>query len=352
MRSRPGCVRLPVSTGGGCIVGYDLRCIVDFDLRSEGFYCEPVSFAERSKFRRPERPRRMVAALVFGVAMILVLGACGVNLGVDGARADWSTIDGQNGRKALVVSPEDHDPDLADKKLPLVVNLHGLNGTAEEMATMAEWPEAVVDHNLLMVFPEGVEKSWNAGGCCGEAETSGTDDVVFLDAVIKQMVSEYQADPEQVYMTGYSNGGMMTYRYNCERPDQLVGAASYAGTDYSDCTPDATVPFFQISGSEDTIVPPLGGQSAVPDVGNVPSVPSSIEGVAGGAGCQGETGEEDTGVVHVVADDCRDDVTVQYDLVNGLDHHYPTTASFPTYVAVWHIVDFWGLSNRPSAESS
>ncbi len=300
----------------------------------------------------PERPGRMVAALFFGVAMILALGACGVNLGVDGARADWSTIDGQHGRKALVVSPEDHDPDLSDEKLPLVVNLHGLNGTAEEMATMAEWPEAVVGHNLLMVFPEGVEKSWNAGGCCGEAESGGVDDVAFLDAVIEQMVEEYRGDPEQIYMTGYSNGGMMTYRYNCERPDQLVGAASYAGTDYSDCKPAGAVPFFQISGSEDTIVPPLGGQSAVQDVGNVPSVPSSIEEVAEGAGCEGETGDETTGVVHVVADNCRNDIVVQYDFVNGLDHHYPTTESFPTYVAVWNIVDFWGLSDRSSAPAS
>ena len=284
--------------------------------------------------------------LVFATAMML--GACGVNLGIEGVTSEWVTIDGQNGRKALLVAPENHDPATSTTKLPLVVNLHGLGSNAEDMARLAEWPQAVVDDNLLMVFPDGRDKSWNAGGCCGGAVADGIEDVSYLDFVIDQMVAEEGADPDQIYMTGYSNGAMMTYRYNCERPDKLKGAASYAGTNYSDCVPTGSSPFFQISGSADPVIPVLGGESTLPGVGDVPKVETSMEEVSTGANCAAPEFNDAEGVAHFTAVDCRDNSAMRFDVVEGLDHHYPTAETWPSYVAVTEILDFWGLSSRPA----
>lgn len=300
---------------------------------------------------RGRKPLGRVSAFTALVALALIGAGCGVNLGIDGVNAKWDDVERVDGRKMLVVTPETHDVDDAENKLPLVVNLHGLGNSAELMATMAEWPQAVLDHNLLMVFGEGVDASWNAGGCCGTAQSSGVDDIAYLDAVVAQMVAEYGADPDQVFLTGYSNGGMMTYRYVCERPELLAGAASVAGTNYSDCEPGGATSFLQISGDADTIVPPLGGPSVVPDVGEVPSVPVSVGDLSEGAGCTSSQAEALEGFERLTLGDCRDGAVIRYDLVHGLDHIYPTDATFPAYVATDQILDFWGLSERESAEA-
>ncbi|MEZ5238022.1 MAG: hypothetical protein R2716_03405 [Microthrixaceae bacterium] len=87
------------------------------------------------------------------------------------------------------------------------------------------------------------------------------DDVALLDAVIAQMAAEENVDPQQVYVTGFSNGAMMTYLQSCRRTDRPSGAASVAGTNFSDRQPDSPSRFIQISGSDDPIVPVLGGPS-------------------------------------------------------------------------------------------
>jgi len=147
-----------------------------------------------------------------------------------------------------------------------------------------------------------------------------------------------------VYMTGYSNGAMMTYRYVCERPDRLRGAASVAGTDFdADCVPSGAVPFLQVSGSDDPVIPPLGGESSLVGVPDVPLVEPSVMAVAEGAGCPPPTSVVDGRVTSWLAGPCRNGVTVRYDVVDGLDHSYPAAWITPEYVAVDRVLAFWGL---------
>jgi polyhydroxybutyrate depolymerase len=275
----------------------------------------------------------------------------GPDLGVDGVDAGWMAIDGQNGREALLVSPEGFDPETAAELLPAVIVLHGLGGTAEEMARMAEWPVAARDRGFLAVFPEGVETSWNAGGCCGVAAEEGVDDVALLDALVDQLVSEEGVDPDRVYLTGYSNGGMMTFSYSCRRADRLAGAASVAGTDFDEeCQPAGAIPFLQVSGEDDPVVPVLGGDSSFPDLPDTPSVEQSVLAVAQGAGCQPPTAAESDGLTRFESTGCRDGAQVRYDVIGGLDHSYPTSAITPQYVAVDQILDFWGFGPPSPAE--
>lgn len=290
----------------------------------------------------PRRLRGAALVLLMGVSGLLGV-ACGVDLGVDGIDARWVRVDNQNGREALVVSPEDFDPELSDR-LPAVIVLHGLGSNAEDMARLAEWPQAARDRDLLAVFPQGLEDSWNAGGCCGSASAGGAEDVAFLDALVDQLIGEEGADPDRIYLTGYSNGGMMTYRYSCMRADRLAGAASVAGTDFDeDCEPTGALPFLQVSGADDPVVPVLGGESSMPGVPEVPSVERSVLAVAEGAGCEPPTVTEDGRVMTFTADGCREGVQVRYQVVDGLDHSYPNSVTAPEYVAVDRILDFWGL---------
>lgn len=296
----------------------------------------------------PPRLRRVVAsALVGAIASVLVVSCAlfGTDVGAEGVDVRWVDVDGQNGREALVVAPEGHfTGSSGSTELPLVVVLHGLGLDAEEMARLAEWPAAARDTGFVAVFGQGIEESWNAGQCCGASVELQTNDVAYLDALIAQMVAEEGVDPDRVYLTGYSNGAMMTYLYSCLAPDAIAGAASVAGTNFSDCEPGGAVDFLQVSGADDPVIPVLGGDSSLPGLPEVPPVEGSMLAVAAAAGCEQPGGFELNGIVSFQGEECSTGARVRYDVISGLGHDYPTAAMSPDYVAVDKILEFWGFT--------
>lgn len=294
------------------------------------------------------RSKRCAAVLMLLGLITLVLSGCGlfgVDLGIDGVDVRTVRIDNQNGRTALLVEPAGRT--TTSPALPLVVVLHGLGENAEGMARLATWPEAARDIGFVVVFPQGVDDSWNAGRCCGGAVEQGVDDVAFLDAVVAQMIAEENVDRDAVYLTGFSNGAMMTYLYGCRRPDALAGAASVAGTNFSDCRPSAPLRFIQVSGSDDPVIPVLGGKSSLPGLPAVPSVEQSVLAVARASGCTGQpSGAELAGIASFQGAGCVDGKPVRYDVIGGLGHAYPNLVNSPDYVAVDKILEFWGLSGQ------
>lgn len=291
--------------------------------------------------------RTSAAALVVLTLLLSALAACssGVDIGVEGVDARWIDVDGPGDRRALLVTGDAGDESnstAADgSALPLVVVLHGLGQDAEHMATIGGWAQLAADGRAVVVFPDGHDHSWDAGTCCGEASADRVDDVAYLDRLIDQVVGSTGADGDAVHMVGFSNGGMMTYRYLCEGKVRLRGAASIAGTDVDGCTPSRPTTFIQISGSADTIVPLYDTPSAAPELGPLEPVSSSIRGVAAAFDCPnprlGRTGP----VTQTVWTPCADGVTVRFDVVAGMPHAYPIVDG---YQGTEQILQLWGLA--------
>lgn len=107
-----------------------------------------------------------------------------------------------------------------------------------------------------VVYPSGLghRSSWNAGGCCGSAARSAIDDVGFLARTITRLHAE---GADRVFLVGYSNGGMLAYRFACERPGlvdaiAVVNATITVGT----CTGDFEA--LHLAGELDHAVPVQG----------------------------------------------------------------------------------------------
>ena len=64
------------------------------------------------------------------------------------------------------------------------------------------------------------------GNCCGKAEEKKVDDVGFINALIEELEANYAIDPRRIYVTGMSNGAMMSYRLACELGDPHCGHSS------------------------------------------------------------------------------------------------------------------------------
>src|SRR6266511_5394695 len=96
-----------------------------------------------------------------------------------------------------------------------VLALHSYNHTDAEPVAQG-WLDTAARHNFLAVFPTG-DGSWNAGLCCGAARNSGRDDLAYLAEVIADVKARWH--PSQVYLVGWSTGGMMAERLVVERPE-------------------------------------------------------------------------------------------------------------------------------------
>jgi polyhydroxybutyrate depolymerase len=97
--------------------------------------------------------------------------------------------------------------------------LHGATQSAEFAEHMSHMSELADQHGFIAVYPSVTGPNsdriptWNAGNCCGYAMNHHIDDLGFLGALIRRLAHDYSIDPKRVYVTGISNGAMMSYRF-------------------------------------------------------------------------------------------------------------------------------------------
>ena len=140
---------------------------------------------------------------------------------------------------ALDVAPDTRGyivsrPDSCSRGCPLVLALHGFGGTAQKQLQHSGLVEGSRRNGYLVVAPDGLGRSWNAGrgpygACCGEAMKRKVDDVAFLKEVVARVARDYPVDRSRVYVTGWSNGCGMAQRLVAEAGDVFAAAACTGG---------------------------------------------------------------------------------------------------------------------------
>lgn len=157
------------------------------------------------------------------------------------------------------------DARRGDRPAPLVIVLHGGGGNPETM--VPRWADTARAEGLVIAAPKGLGRNdrmgtWNASGCCGEAMTSGVDDVGFVAAVIDDVARDVPIDRRRVYVTGFSNGGMLTHRVAIALGEKVAAAAVVSGALFgNEAAARAPVPMLIMHGERDDVVPFTGGKS-------------------------------------------------------------------------------------------
>ncbi len=187
------------------------------------------------------------------------------------------TVPGATGdRTATVYRASD-----AGAGAPLVVVLHGAGGTAAEVRRDLGWDGLADREGLVVAYPDGLDRTWNAGGCCGGARERGVDDVGFLDALVAAVRRDDGTGP--VYAVGFSNGAMMSYAWACARPRALAGIGPVGGARVVDCPAPAPLSVVAVHGRLDAVVPLDGGRG--PSETRFPSFDGSLAPFRAAAGC-------------------------------------------------------------------
>lgn len=172
-----------------------------------------------------------------------------------------------------------HIPSRSDpgNKAPLVLVVHGAFSTPKQIEEQSGFSELADREGFLTAYPSGAYgvfghfKHWNAGHCCGKAAGDRVDDMGFLADVIEDVADRFEVDRTRIYMVGFSNGGMLTYRFAAEHTDLLAAAAPLAaalgGRPSSDSPlwvipePDGPLPMIIFHARDDLAVPYEGGVS-------------------------------------------------------------------------------------------
>ncbi len=142
----------------------------------------------------------------------------------------------------------------------LVVALHGGLGSGDQFAGASNFETLAETEGFIVVFPDGADRTWNAGTCCGQSVRKETDDVGFLATLIGELKADLPVDPSKVYMTGHSNGAMMAFRFGCERAEMVKAIAPVAGSvEIPSCEPSQGVSLLAIHGDADQNHPIDGG---------------------------------------------------------------------------------------------
>ena len=108
---------------------------------------------------------------------------------------------------------------------PVVFDFHGLSGTGMQQSNLSGFRNVADQKGFIMVWPNGVDNSWNVGRCCGTAQSQNIDDVGFVRAIIATLAQEACIDTKRVYATGCSNGGGMSYKLACDAADVIAAVA-------------------------------------------------------------------------------------------------------------------------------
>lgn len=328
-------------------------------MQADGSFCRLVMSIRRSWWRcrvhprasltqrdsavrsSPMRVRAVCTAWLTACAVTLVAcGATSASSSSPPARAPGAThgaitVGGEQRTYRLYV------PASVDQRTaaPLVLVLHGNSSMADDMVQTTQFDIAADTHGFILVYPNGIEQSWNGGFCCEPAPTLGVNDVAFLNALIPHIESQLAVNRQRVYMTGFSSGAIMVYRYACEGSQAVRAIAPVAGTMLlSGCHPQHVPSVLAINGTADGEVPYAGGHllpgasatdTIVPPAMSIASLWAQL------GQCTGSTSVTSSGPVSVTRwTSCRDSTTVELETIAGAGHTWYATGFGPADGAI------------------
>lgn len=207
--------------------------------------------------------------------------------------------------------------------LPVVLNFHGFTSSALLQQEGTKMNETAEREGFIVVYPNGLDSSWNAGACCGRSAATEVDDVGFARAVIADIGARGCIDTARIYATGMSNGGFLSHRLACEAADVIAAAAPVAavlGIDEFACSPSRPISIIQINGTADPLVAYDGG-----GVRGLPGAEESVQGWIERNGCTGEpmTTYQNGAATCETVGACEGDASVTLCSIEGAGHCWP-----------------------------
>ena len=207
-----------------------------------------------------------ITIVIFVILFVPVISVhagpeCKYLTGEPGYFPDETIISGDIERTYILYVPPKYKN---NRPTPLVFNFHGLGGDAESHLYYTQMFDLADKFKFILVAPNGVGNSWNAGLCCAPANLLGIDDVGFVSDLIDKISDDYCINPDRIFATGISNGGFISNRLACELSDRIAAIAPVASANLTlPCETIRPVPIIAFNGTADVLVSYANGASSI-----------------------------------------------------------------------------------------
>ena len=124
-------------------------------------------------------------------------------------------------------------PNSVKPNPPILLALHGCQGSGPYLYSSTDFGSLADQYGFIVIYP-----STNPGGSCWDVSSNqaltrnGGSDPVGLMSMITYTEQHYGGNPNAVYVTGESSGGMMTNVMLADYPDVFKAGAAFMGVPY------------------------------------------------------------------------------------------------------------------------
>ncbi len=164
--------------------------------------------------------------------------------------------DGATRHYALFVPPQYQDD--PDKRWPVIVFLHGSGECGEDgiAHTRVGLPKFIASRPgkfpFITIMPQA-RRMWFRG-----------PEAMMVWSCLDEVLREYRADPERIYLTGLSMGGFGTWEFAMWRPDVFAAAAPVCGVGNPAFASNLRhMPIWAFHGRQDDRVPVEGSREPI-----------------------------------------------------------------------------------------
>lgn len=148
-------------------------------------------------------------------------------------------------RSYHVKEPDDWD---GVTPLPVLLHFHGWMRQGTLIVKHGRISGATRRRGVLLLAPNGRGRTWDFWD-------HDTDDVAFAAQVIEDAARRYPIDKNNIFVSGYSYGSAMAWRYACEHGNGVRALLAVSGTlrQSEDC-PEAPKEVRHVHGTSDTVM--------------------------------------------------------------------------------------------------
>jgi poly(hydroxyalkanoate) depolymerase family esterase len=128
-------------------------------------------------------------------------------------------------------------PDSRPTNPAIVVAMHGCGGSGPGFYSGSEFASLADRHGFIIIYPSAMQQA-GFGNCFdtwsdAAKRRGGGSDPVSIVSMITYAERQYGGDPNRVYATGSSSGGMMTNQMLALYPDVFKAGAAFMGVPFN-----------------------------------------------------------------------------------------------------------------------
>jgi polyhydroxybutyrate depolymerase len=226
-------------------------------------------------------------------------------------------------------------PSHASATIPILLVLHGVGATPAGEAERDGLLPLASTGSAELIYPAGVDRSWDAGTCCGQAAALHVDDLGFIERLAAEV------DPGKhrpLDLVGYSDGGRMAYDVACHDPSIFTSLAVVDAVPQAGCAVAKPITVAQIDGTADKEVPYAPGDKGL----ETPPVTVQVSRLRSVDDCSATASTTTIGTLRLQTwGSCADGTKVELASFVGLGHEwFEGTAVTPSEGSViWSFFD-------------